>query len=212
MERQDIMTLNIPNAFIQAHVPKSPDGERIIMKIRGVLVDWLVVLDLAGYAQYVVYENGGKIFYVEILQALYGMLVALFLWYRKLKEDLESIGFLFNPYDGCVAKKLVNRKQQTIRFHVDNILSSHLDPEVNSKFYQWCMSKYGELKPVKVKHGKVHDILGMQLDFAETPGSVHAKQEGYVQDVLETFTGEFLGKALTPATNDFFGRHRRVVE
>ena len=33
MECRDIMTLDIPNAFIQAHVPKSPDGERIIMKI-----------------------------------------------------------------------------------------------------------------------------------------------------------------------------------
>ena len=131
------------------------------MKIRGVLVDWLVEFDPAAYSPYVVYENGKKVLYVEILRALYGMLIASLTWYRKLRADLEEIGFVFNAYDGCVANQLVKGKQQTIRFQVEDILSSHLDPEVNSEFYQWCMSKYGGLKSVKLKRGKVHDFLGM---------------------------------------------------
>ena len=60
MEGRDIMTEDIPNAFIQVHVPESPDGERIVMKIRGVLVDWLIELDPVSYTQFVVYENGKK--------------------------------------------------------------------------------------------------------------------------------------------------------
>ena len=67
MEGRDVMSLDIPNAFIQARVPKQLVGERIAMKIRGVLVDWLVELDPAAYSPYVVYENGKKILYVEIL-------------------------------------------------------------------------------------------------------------------------------------------------
>ena len=198
------MTLNISNAFIQARVPKKPVGKRIIMKIRGVLVDWLVDMDPDAYTRFVVYENGKKVLYVEILRALYGMLIASLAWYRKLKSDLEEIGFQFNPYDGCVANRLVNKKQQTIRFHVDDILASHMEPEVNSEFYRWCMRKYGELKPVKVKRGKVHDFLGMRLDFARTPGAVHVIQEGHLKDMLESFEGELTRKALTPAANDLF--------
>ena len=172
------------------------------MKIRVVLVDCLVEMDPNAYSRFVVYENGKKVFYVEILRALYGMLIASLTWYRKLRPDLEGIGFLFDPYDSCVANRVVNGKQQTIRFHVDDILTSHMEAEVNSEFYRWCMEKYGKLKPVKVKRGKVHDFLGMRLDFARTPGAVHVIQEEHLKDMLETFEGKLTGKALTPAVND----------
>ena len=76
------MTADIPNAFIQAHMPKLENGEdRVIMKITGVLVDPLVKLAPDVYSSYVVYENGKKVLYVEVLRALYGMLVAALLWY-----------------------------------------------------------------------------------------------------------------------------------
>jgi hypothetical protein len=32
---RDIMTADIPNAFVQTNIEKKPSGERIIMKIRG---------------------------------------------------------------------------------------------------------------------------------------------------------------------------------
>ena len=137
MEGRDIMTEDIPNAFIQVHVPESPDGERIVMKIRGVLVDWLIELDPVSYTQFVVYENGKKVLYVKILRAIYGMLVASLLWYRKLRSDLEEIGFKFNEYDSCVANRQVKNNQQTVRFHVDDILCSHIDPKVNTEFHRW---------------------------------------------------------------------------
>ena len=41
-EGQDVMTCNIPNAFVQTHVEeKDKDGNQTIMKIRGVCVDIL---------------------------------------------------------------------------------------------------------------------------------------------------------------------------
>ena len=37
------MTLDIPNAYIQTEMPNVKDGEeRVIMKVQGVLVDWLL--------------------------------------------------------------------------------------------------------------------------------------------------------------------------
>jgi hypothetical protein len=42
-EERDVMTCNIPNAFIQVYLPKKEPGEdRVVMKITGVLVDMLV--------------------------------------------------------------------------------------------------------------------------------------------------------------------------
>ena len=128
-EGRDVMTADIPNAFIQAEMPKG--GERVIMKITGVLVDLMVEMAPEIYGPYVVYENGKKVLYVQVLKALCGMLVAALLWYSVFKKDLEGIGFKFNPYDPCVANRIVNGKQHTIRFHVDDLMSSHVDRKVN---------------------------------------------------------------------------------
>jgi hypothetical protein len=49
-EKRDVMTADIPNAVIQAHMPETKDGEeRGIMKITAVLVDLLVEVDTAKY-------------------------------------------------------------------------------------------------------------------------------------------------------------------
>ena len=55
------MSVDIPNAYIQADVPIVEKGqERIIMKVTGLLVDWLVEIEPETYAKYVVMEWGVK--------------------------------------------------------------------------------------------------------------------------------------------------------
>ena len=122
-ERRDNMTTDVPNAFVQTPMPKPKPGEdRVIMKITGELVDMLVKLAPDVYAKFVTYDKKGrKILYVEVTMVIYGMLIAALLWYQKFKKDLENYGFEFNPYDPCVANKIVNGKQQTILFHVDDV-------------------------------------------------------------------------------------------
>ena len=44
------------------------------------------------YGPHVVYEKDHKVLYVQVLQAIYGMLTASLLWYLKFKKDLENIG------------------------------------------------------------------------------------------------------------------------
>jgi hypothetical protein len=58
-EEGDVLMCNIPNAFIQALMPKMTDGnERVMMKIIGVLVNMLVKVNHELYGPYVVYETG----------------------------------------------------------------------------------------------------------------------------------------------------------
>jgi hypothetical protein len=130
------MTVDIPNAFVQTDV-KPKNGERIIMKIKGALVDMLVAMNPELYQDYVVMERNTKVINVEVLKALYGMLESSLLFYKKLKNDLESIGFIVNPYDPCVANRMVNGKQHTITWHEDDLKSSHVDAKVNDDLLKW---------------------------------------------------------------------------
>ena len=60
-EERDVMSNDIPNAFIQAEVPKDKkNNKRIIMKITGKLVDVLISIAPETYSGYVVYKNGKK--------------------------------------------------------------------------------------------------------------------------------------------------------
>jgi Reverse transcriptase (RNA-dependent DNA polymerase) len=126
-EKRDIMTTDIPNAFIQTNMDIN-SKEKVIMKIRGSLVDILVSMDPTTYNEYVTQEGNHKVLYVQLLKAVYGTLQAALLFYKKLKKDLESIGFKINPYDPCVANRTVKGKQHTVTWHVDNLKSSHEDP------------------------------------------------------------------------------------
>jgi hypothetical protein len=142
-EEREVMTVDIPNAFVQT-AKDTNNGDRIMMKIKGPLVDMILALDPETYAPYVVQEGNTKSLYVQVLKAIYGMLQSSLIFYKKLNTDLEDIGFIINPYDPCVANRVVNGKQQTLTWHVDDLKSSHTDPMVNDKFHKWLEEKYGD--------------------------------------------------------------------
>ena len=73
------------------------------------------------YRDVVYNERKSKIRYDHVLKAIYGMLKSAMLFYKKLKKDLESIGFKVNPYDPCMANRMVNGKQHTVTWHVDDL-------------------------------------------------------------------------------------------
>ena len=52
--------------------------------------------------------------YVRFSKALYGILRATLLFYKRLRKDLENMGFELNPYDPCVANMMVNGAQCTV--------------------------------------------------------------------------------------------------
>jgi hypothetical protein len=131
-QRRDVMTLDIPNAFVQTKI--ALDGDKIIMKIRGQLIDILLEICPGVYDDYMINKGKHKILYVRMLRALYGMLVSSILYYKKFRKDIEVIGFEVNPYDICVANRTVYRKQQTLTWHVDDLKSSHVNPKVNDEF------------------------------------------------------------------------------
>jgi hypothetical protein len=185
-QNRNVMTLDIPNAFVQTEI--SLDGDKIIMKIRGQLVEILLELCQGVYDDYVINEGKHKIIYVRMLKTLYGMLISSILYYKKFRKDIESIGFELNPYDICVANRKVNRKRQIVTWHVNDLKSSRIDKRGNDNFTQWCDKTYGsdDLRHVKVVRGKTHDYMGMILDFTDN-GAMKVDMVYYIKGMLEDF-------------------------
>ena len=101
--------------------------------------------------------------------------------------------------------KVIGGKQHLVRFHVDDILSSHEDSKVNDYFALWAQRKYGRIKPVEVKRGKTFRFLGMTLNFSQT-GECHVLQEEMIEEVVSSWPEDFekTNKELTPCTSSLF--------
>jgi hypothetical protein len=108
-----------------------------------------------------------------------------------------------NPYDMCVANKTINGRQCTILWHVDDIKVSHVDPQVVNDVLELLNKEYGEIAELVVTKGKVHDYLGMTLDFG-TEGAVKINMKDYIDKMLKDLPTDMEGEAITPAAQYLF--------
>jgi len=100
-EGRDVACFDIPGAFLHAD-----SDEDITMILKGRLAKLMVQVAPNLYRKYITIDWKGKaILYVKMQKAIYGLLRSALLFYRKLVADLESTGFIINPYDPCVANK-----------------------------------------------------------------------------------------------------------
>src|SRR5210317_1366865 len=186
-EGRDVTTVDIPNAFIQTKIENEAD--KVVMRMRGKLAEYLVLIAPQIYKPYEVFENGKKVLYCEAQNAIYGTLKAALLFYKKLLKDLIEFGFEINPYDVCVANKMINGKQMTTLFHVDDMKVSHMDSQEITIFINWLRTKYevDGLNKLKATRDKVHVFLGMKLDFSKS-GKVIIDMKEYVQNMINDFS------------------------
>jgi hypothetical protein len=152
----------------------------------------------------VVIEGSQKVLYMHITKAIYGLLVSAMLFYKKLVTDLIKYGFEVNPYDPCVANKIVNGNQMPVSWHLYDLKISHMDTKVVDEFLQWVTETYGSIGEVKTTHGKIHDYLGMKLDYT-VPGQVSINMVDYIESMVANFPDEHLqGKVASPWSESLF--------
>jgi hypothetical protein len=88
-ENRDIAIGDIPNAFIQTVMENNED--KVIMRIRGHMVDVLVKVAPRVFGPYVLTDKQGrKQLLVKCLNAIYGTMVASLLYYRKFTRSLKN--------------------------------------------------------------------------------------------------------------------------
>jgi hypothetical protein len=101
-------------------------------------VDIMVEIAPDVYKSYVSKDKKGSKQLLEQCQnALYGMMVASLLYYRKFVKSLTDIDFVINPYDPCVANKMIEGDHMTICFHVDDCNLSHSRTKVMDNMVEY---------------------------------------------------------------------------
>lgn len=198
-EERDVASMDLPGAFMQTDL----DGETVIVKFEGRMAEVLAMIDPSLYRQHFMVEKGKPVLYAELRKVLYGMLQAALKFWQQVTQDLVSLGYTINPYDWCVANKVVNGKQHTVGWHVDDFILTHEDPSVNDGLISWFQEKYGKLSPVTVNRGKIHEYLGMKFNF-EHPGEVAVTMFDYVGKIVYEAPEDWSGTAATPATGRLF--------
>jgi hypothetical protein len=95
---------------------------------------------------------------------------------------------------------MIDGKQCTIIWHVDDLKMSHVNAEVLEKIIKRLDEKYGKEAPLMVNRGTVHEYLGMTIDYSEK-GKVKFIMKNYIENLLDEVPEEMLGHAATPAAN-----------
>jgi len=65
---------------------------------------------------------------------------------------------------------MINGKQFTVLWHVDDLKISQKDKNVVDQFIDWAIKKHedSEITKLKPSRGMVHDYLGTTLDYSAT--------------------------------------------
>jgi len=193
-----VMT-DIPGAFMHAEI-----NEEIYIRLEGTMADLLIQVDPKKYGPCIVKENSKNVIYLLLRNALYGTLEAALLFWRNLSSFLvDELGFKLNPYDTCVANKMINGKQCTIRWHIDDLKISHVDPKVVEAIVSQLNTKYGKEEPISVNRGNIHDYLGMIIDYS-VAGKASFGIQGYIDQIISEALLDRKGTATTPAANHLY--------
>ena len=199
LEGWEVAVFDVPGAFMQADM-----DELVHVRFTGNMVDLLLEIDREMYELCVTTERGEKVMFVELLKALYGTLWAARLFWAKLSQKLQEWGFVMNPYDSCVANKMVNGRQLTVAWHLDDLKASHKELKVLKQFLARQLNEeFGKETPISESYGKQHDYFGMKLDYS-SPGEVKVTMADYVKLILHDAPEDMAGTAATPAGNHLF--------
>jgi hypothetical protein len=118
-------------------------------------------------------------------------MVTSLLYYWKFINSLMDIDFVINPYDPCIANKMIEGDQMTICFHVDECKLSHRKTKVMYSMIDSLRQEYESIfeegsGAMTVSRGNIHKYLGMALDYT-VRGQVKITMFDYVDEILTSF-------------------------
>jgi Reverse transcriptase (RNA-dependent DNA polymerase) len=198
-EWRQVMMIDIPGVFMHVDI-----DELIHVRLEGPMAELLTRVDPDKYRTYLSKEYGKDVLYVKLQKALYCMLQASLLFWENLTEFLtQELGFEVNPYDSCVVNKTIDGKQCTILWHVNDLKLSHVKQEVLEDIVKKINAKYGQQTPIVIHRGKIHDYMGMTIDYSEE-GKVKFMMFDCVESILEEALADMDGVTVTSATLELF--------
>jgi hypothetical protein len=155
-ERRDVATADVVGAYLLVDM-----DEYVLLKLTGNSVDIICTVN-SEYNFFVVIENGVKVLYQQLLKALYGCVQSALLWYELFSGTLKEMGFELNPYNLCIANKMIEGNLCNIAWYADDNKISHVKESVVTDVITAIEKSFGKMT---VTRGKQHvfsvDIMCM---------------------------------------------------
>ena len=161
-EGRDITIVDVPGGYFHTDMTQAK-GKIVLLKLKGNFVDIMCSVNKE-FTSHVICEGKTKVLYMKVLRAIYGFLESTMLWYNIYVTTLKGMGFELIPYDLCVANKIINGKQCTIIWFVDDNKIIQMDPAVVDSIIKELTKYFGELSITK---GKEHAFLGMNIKIRD---------------------------------------------
>ena len=193
-ENRDVATADVVGAYLLAKI-----DDFILVKVDGTSADIMCKVNPA-LNKFVTRVRGKNTLYLQLTKALYGYMQSALLWYRMFKECLEGLGYVINPYDPCVANKMINNAQCTICWYVDDTKISHVDSIVVDWMIHNIESKFGKMM---VTRGKKHTFVGVDIEF-NANGTVTLSMDDYIDECINIYNDEINKSASSPAKGTLF--------
>jgi hypothetical protein len=193
-EGRDVATADVAGAFLKGDMP-----DFVLIKLVNEEVDIMCDVD-ASNKQYITYEGSKKVLYMQLNKALYGCMKSAIIWYETFCGTLKDLGFKLNPYDPCVANKMVNGKQLTIAWFVDDNKISHVD----SKVVDWLIEEIEKKhEKMTICRGSKHVFLGMDIEFLPCR-RLKILMKSYIEEAIDDFGEDVSRPASSPAAKGLF--------
>jgi hypothetical protein len=193
-EHRDVATFDIVGAYLHCDLKHD-----VYMRLDKTTAEVVCQLD-ESYKAFRDHKSGSML--VKLDKALYGLVESAKLFYLDLTAKLTSMGFTVNPNDLCVFNRMVDGVQQTVCFHVDDLMVTCVNSAANDRFYEELNAFYPGLKTTR---GSKHTYLGMDLEFKD--GVCIMSVSKYVHSILSAHPITNAGSTAlphTPASEDLF--------
>ena len=95
--------------------------------------------------------------------------------------------------------KIIDYKQCTIIWNIDDLKTSHTDLAVISSVIADIDAEYGKITKMTITRGKVHKYLRMTIDYSY-PGKVFFSIISYIGKIIEYIPEDMKGESATPAS------------
>ena len=128
--------------------------------------------------------------------AIYGCIKSALLWYELFSETLQGMGFVINPYDRCTSNKIINGKQCTIVWYVDDVKVSHHEMDVVKEIVAEMEKIFGKMDPT---YGNEQEYLGMKIKITDDR-RLEINMNDQINEIINDFSEDITGTVSTPAT------------
>ncbi|THH04747.1 hypothetical protein EW146_g10096 [Bondarzewia mesenterica] len=129
----------------------------------------------------------------KLNKSLYGLKQAGRVWYKRIRAEIESLGFTACVSDPCLFHKLEGDKLTLVAVYVDDMVlasTSLADLEEVKNLFK---------KSFNITDlGDINWILGIHVERDRTKRSISLSQERYVEEVLSRFGQQDAHPMVTP--------------